>query len=72
MNWLYVLPVLACPLAMGLMMWLMMRPAQPPNREQDQASRQEMAKLRAEVAQLRKVQVGGHPPPGNPVHVNKS
>lgn len=71
MNWLYVLPVLACPLAMGLMMWLMMRPAQPPNRELDSAPQQEMAELRAEVARLRQAQFGGYPPPGDGVHVNK-
>lgn len=54
---LYLLPVLACPIMMGAMMWLMMRgnkaapataAAQP-----DSNTQEEMAILRAEIATLR-------------------
>jgi hypothetical protein len=51
---LYVLPVLVCPIVMGLVMWFMMRGMgrgkdQKPTPEQEQ----ELAKLRAEVNALR-------------------
>lgn len=49
---LYVLPLLACPVGMGLMMWFMMRKprrtASPPS-----SSQAELARLRAEVDQLK-------------------
>ncbi|MFD7404174.1 hypothetical protein ACFV7R_16175 [Streptomyces sp. NPDC059866] len=62
---LYVLPVLACPLGMGLMMWMMMRPGrrtQPKDADHppyvrsaaDQPqSPQDVAALREEIADLR-------------------
>ena len=51
---LYLLPALGCPLGMGLMMWMMMRPGRnravpgPPG-----TADQEIVALRAEVDQLR-------------------
>jgi hypothetical protein len=53
---LYVLPALMCPLGMGAMMWFMMRgnknqqATHPTTPGQDQ----ELAQLRAEIADLRK------------------
>ncbi|MFF8904797.1 hypothetical protein [Streptomyces olivaceoviridis] len=55
---LYVLPALACPVGMGVMMWLMMRPnrsmgaktgAQPSSQQDVSALREEIAGLRAEL-----------------------
>lgn len=55
MDMLYLLAVLACPVGMGLMMWFMMRGrhsnnTQPTSGDQEQ----EVAALRAEVADLRR------------------
>ncbi|MFB8128734.1 hypothetical protein [Streptomyces mirabilis] len=68
---LYLLPVLACPVGMGLMMWLMMRPkhgAQPENGTS--ASHQELIRLRKEVEALRAEQdtqhTGFNPPQDRP------
>ncbi|MGP3979835.1 hypothetical protein [Streptomyces sp. KR80] len=57
-NLVYLLPALACPVGMGLMMWLMMRgkrPAtgQPPHTAPGTAQEQELARLRQEVEALR-------------------
>ncbi|MCU6481800.1 DUF2933 domain-containing protein [Arthrobacter sp. A2-55] len=51
---LYILPALACPVGMGLMMWFMMRghgKDSAPQGTPEQA--QELARLRAEVDALR-------------------
>lgn len=50
-NLLYLLPVLACPIAMGLMMWFMMRPKK--QQAVPTVQDQEIARLRSEVAALR-------------------
>lgn len=52
---LLALVVLACPVGMGVMMWFMMRGsgAQSSRSQRDQAAAQEVARLRAEVDQLR-------------------
>lgn len=60
---LYVVPALACPIAMGLMMWLMMRghqstePRTPTTTQGD-----EIARLRAEIDELRGRQAGASEP----------
>jgi len=51
-NLLYLLPVLACPVGMGLMMLFMMRPGHK-QADQAPATDQEIQQLRAEVADLR-------------------
>lgn len=56
---LYLLPVLACPIGMGLMMWFMMRSkrptttAQPPHAAPTSAQELELLRLRKEVDALR-------------------
>ncbi len=47
------LAVLACPVGMGVMMWMMMRGSGGSGSQGDQAAAQEVARLRAEVDQLR-------------------
>lgn len=49
------LAVLACPVVMGVMMWMMMRGSgsQQSGSQGDQAAAAEVARLRAEVDQLR-------------------
>ena len=66
---LYVLPALACPLGMGFMMWMMMRP----NKKQAEPGRpspqeQELARLRSEIAALRDDQIR----PVSPLPINYS
>jgi len=53
---LYTLPLLACPIGMGLMMFFMMRgnKQEPPSPSRSNAD--EMTRLRAEVDQLRAAQ----------------
>ena len=52
---LYALLLLACPLAMGAMMWMMMRPST----RRDSSAQKEITQLRSEVDQLR---AGGRQP----------
>ncbi len=55
-NLLYLLPVLACPVGMGVMMWMMMRPGrgqQTITPTAPTAAEQELAQLRNEVDALR-------------------
>lgn len=53
-NVLYLLPVLACPVGMGLMMWLMMRPKHGAQTHPGaDADRQELLRLRKEIDALR-------------------
>ena len=55
----YLLALLACPVGMGAMMWMMSRGhGSRPQPAEDQA---ELAGLRAEIDQLRAERVGGDP-----------
>ena len=56
----YLLPILACPIAMGAMMWLMMRGNHTSAPQTDTATAEEITALRAEVAALRADQPGQH------------
>lgn len=55
MEALFALALLVCPVGMGVMMWMMMRGSgtQGGGSQEDQAAAQEVARLRAEVDQLR-------------------
>jgi len=50
---LWVLPALACPVGMGFMMWMMMRPGRQQSASAAGGSPQELAQLRAEIDDLR-------------------
>ncbi|WP_026543529.1 hypothetical protein [Arthrobacter sp. 35/47] len=50
---LYALALLACPLGMGAMMWFMMRGSKSSPAQVKPTEEAELAKLRAEVDQLR-------------------
>ncbi len=52
---LYALLLLACPVGMGVMMWMMMRPST----RRDSSAQKEITQLRSEVDQLR---AGGRQP----------
>lgn len=56
MESLTLLALLACPIGMGLMMWLMMRGQRGPQEPQHGERDAEVTKLRAEVDQLRAAQ----------------
>lgn len=67
---LYVGALLACPVGMGLMMWFMMRgnrkaPSQSPMEPTHDTSGAEVARLRAEVDQLRAAQRDSLPSTGD-------
>lgn len=54
---LYPLLLLACPIGMGLMMWVMMRGGSHASRHGDSPSSQaELAELRKEIGELRATQ----------------
>lgn len=57
---LYALALLACPVGMGLMMWMMMRgnQQQPPPRTENAADADELARLRSEVDRLHAERAG--------------
>ena len=49
----YSLAVLACPLGMGVMMWMMMRGGKKEPQQPSAPSAEELTRLRAEVDQLK-------------------
>lgn len=56
----YGLAVLACPLGMGAMMWMMMRGGKSqPEPQRDGGA--ELTRMRAEIDQLRAAQAGNRP-----------
>ncbi len=59
---LYLLLLLACPVVMGVMMWMMMRPS---GSRFDSQDREEITQLRSEVDELRAQQ-----PEGNERHTD--
>lgn len=59
----YLLPILACPIMMGAMMWMMMRGNHTNTAQPETATQEEIAALRAEVAALRS---GRQPTPQTP------
>lgn len=60
-NLLYSLPLLACPVGMGLMMFFMMRGNKQESPIPNSSAADDLTKLRAEVDQLRAAQRdGGH------------
>lgn len=61
MESLTLLALLACPIGMGLMMWLMMRGQRGPQEPQHEEQDAEVTKLRAEVDQLRAAQRDARP-----------
>ncbi|MEU0022705.1 hypothetical protein ABZ173_34215 [Streptomyces rochei] len=63
---LYPLLLLACPIGMGLMMWLMLRGgSHTPRRNGSLREQAELAELRKEVAELRAAQAHTHQPSRN-------
>ncbi|MCZ4102793.1 MULTISPECIES: hypothetical protein [Streptomyces] len=53
---LYALPLLACPVGMGAMMWFMMRGGKKPASEQPSDQAATLTRLQAEIDQLRATQ----------------
>lgn len=58
---LYPLAVLACPVGMGLMMWMMMRRDKPDQAPQPRRDDADLNELRREVEELRAQQQGRNP-----------
>ncbi len=52
-KYLYLIPILACPIGMGVMMWMMMRGNTKTTATPDPSTQDEITALRAEVATLR-------------------
>lgn len=71
-QFLLFLPALACPVGMGLMMWLMMRSRGPGEKAATPDQEQELAGLRAQIEALRPAPAGSENrhaaphPGGNP------
>ncbi|WP_020389676.1 hypothetical protein [Kribbella catacumbae] len=67
---LYSLALLACPVGMGLMMWMMMRGKKQPDQSQEgpgpSQTDAELTRLRAELDQLRSEARDRSAPPGRP------
>ncbi|MFD8352478.1 hypothetical protein ACFV1X_26510 [Streptomyces coelicoflavus] len=66
---LYPLLLLACPIGMGLMMWLMLHGGSNTlrrnNSHWERTELAELAELRKEIAELRPAQTHTHQPSGN-------
>jgi hypothetical protein len=60
MDFFTALAVLACPVGMGLMMWVMMRGHGKNDHQSHPASDVEVARLRSEVERLRQAQRDGN------------
>jgi hypothetical protein len=58
------LVALACPVGMGLMMWLMMRGHDPNTTSTADATSQQLDELRAEIKRLKAERVAEHPVDG--------
>jgi hypothetical protein len=58
------LAALACPISMGLMMWLMMRGHGPSTTSTAGATRQRVDELRAEIERLKAEWAAEHPADG--------
>jgi len=61
-SYLYAFVVLVCPVVMGVMMWMMMRDRRHSANPDPDVSTSEVARLRAEVDELRsaQLQADGH------------
>ena len=57
-----LLPILACPIMMGVMMWMMMRGNHNTTAQPEKATQDEIAALRAEIADLRSGRPGEQAP----------
>ncbi|MDQ3224880.1 MAG: hypothetical protein M3Q75_15615 [Gemmatimonadota bacterium] len=59
---LYALALLACPLGMGAMMWMMMRGSNKPSEADSAATRAELTELQAQINHLRDAKIEGQRP----------